>query len=114
MPTFLMRQISWIKAALKVFNDFPPSVRGEMIEALDLVADGVFPKIAKPLKGLETGVYELALPFSGNAWRVVYALKIDDRVWVIHAFQKKSTQGIKTQKHDIDLIEARISFLRRI
>ncbi len=44
------------------------------------------------MKGLGSGVFEVALPFQGNAFRVVYAVQLGDDVWVIHAFQKKSTQ----------------------
>ena len=109
-----MRNISWVKAALKDFNGFPIGVRDIMVEALDYVADGVFPTIAKPLKGFDSGVFELALPYGGNAWRIVYALKIDDQVWVIHAFQKKSTSGVKSPKSDIELVKTRIKFLRSI
>lgn len=80
--------------------------------ALEAVAEGAFPDLAKPMKGFKDGVFELALPYGGNAWRTVYALKIDDDVWVIHAFQKKSTDGIKTPKYEIELIEARLKLLR--
>jgi phage-related protein len=38
----------------------------------------------------------------------VYAVRIGQDVWVVHAFQKKSTQGIKTPRRVIELIEARI------
>ena len=40
---------------------------------------------------------ETALPYRGNAFRVVYAVQIGAELWVVHAFQKKSTQGIKTR-----------------
>jgi phage-related protein len=68
------------------------------------------PAIAKPLRGLGSGVLELALAFRGDAFRVVYAVQLAD-VWVIHAFQKKSKTGIRTPKQAIDLIDAR---LRRV
>ena len=42
------------------------------------------------------------------------ALKIDDDVWVIHAFQKKSKSGIKTPQQDIELIEQRLKRLREM
>jgi phage-related protein len=45
---------------------------------------------------------------------VVYAIQIGDDLWVIHAFQKKSTQGIKTPKHEIDLVHERIKRLTEI
>ncbi len=35
----------------------------------------------------------------GDTFRVVYAAQIGDDIWVVHAFQKKSTRGIKTPKH---------------
>jgi phage-related protein len=33
---------------------------------------------------------------------------------VVHAFQKKSTQGIKTSKRDIDLIRDRLKRLKEV
>jgi len=54
------------------------------------------------------------LPFRGNAFRVVYAVQIGDEIWVVHAFQKKSTQGIKTQQHEIELIKERLKRLKEI
>ena len=35
-----------------------------------------------------------------------------EEVWVIHAFQKKSTQGIKTPQREIDVIRERITRLK--
>jgi phage-related protein len=70
--------------------------------------------IAKPMKGLSSGVFEIALPFRGNAFRVVYAVQIGADIWVVHAFQKKSTRGIKTPKHEIDLVKARLKRLREM
>ena len=70
--------------------------------------------IAKPMKGLGSGVFEVALPYRGNAFRVVYAVQIGDELWAVHAFQKKSTQGIKTPKHEIDLIKERMKRLKEM
>ena len=106
------RPISWIKAARKDFEDFPVGAQIEMGRALTVLAEGRMPDIAKPLVGLGTGVMELALKHRGDAFRVVYALKIDDDIWVIHAFQKKAKSGIKTPKHEIDLIQERLKRLK--
>ena len=48
------------------------------------------------MRGLSSGVFEIALPFRGDAFRVVYAVQLAEEIWAAHAFQKKSTQGIKT------------------
>ena len=76
------------------------------------MAQGAKPDIAKPLQGLGTGVWELAVKARGDAYRVVYALQIGDEIWVIHAFQKKSKTGIATPKKEIDLVRQRISRLK--
>lgn len=70
--------------------------------------------IVKPFKGLGPGVLEIALPFRGNAFRVVYAVQIGNEVWVIHAFQKKSTQGIKTPQREVDTIASRLKQLKEM
>jgi phage-related protein len=80
-------------------------------DALTVVAEGGMPAIASPLAGFGSGVFELALGFRGDAFRVVFAVQLGADLWVIHAFQKKSKTGIKTPKHEIDLIDAR---LRRV
>ena len=64
------------------------------------------------MKGLGSGVLEVALECRGNAYRTVYCLRIDEDIWVVHAFLKKSKTGIKTPKYEIDLIKKRIKMLR--
>jgi phage-related protein len=44
----------------------------------------------------------------------VYAVQMGEEVWVIHAFQKKSTQGIQTPKPEIDVIWERLKRLREM
>ena len=51
---------------------------------------------------------------AADAFRVVYAVQLADEIWVIHAFQKKSTQGIKTPKREIDLIKDRLKRLKEL
>jgi phage-related protein len=52
--------------------------------------------------------------FQGRCVRVVYAVQFGDDIWVVHAFQKKSTQGIKTPKHEIDLVRDRLKRLKEM
>jgi phage-related protein len=66
------------------------------------------------MKGLGSGVYEIALRFRGDAYRAVYALQLDEDIWVVHAFQKKAKTGIRTPKHEIDLIRERIQRLEKM
>jgi phage-related protein len=66
------------------------------------------------LHGLGSGVFEIALPFRSDAFRVVYAIQLAEELWVVHAFQKKSTQGIKTPQREIDLIKDRLKRLKEM
>lgn len=76
--------------------------------ALRMAAQGEKADVAKPMKGLGAGVLEITVRHRGDAYRTVYAVQLDDDVWVLHAFQKKSKTGIKTPKHEIDVIRERI------
>lgn len=61
---------------------------------------------------MDGGVFEIALRYRGDAFRTLYAVKIDADVWVIHAFQKKSKSGIKTPRMEIALIHDRLRRLK--
>jgi phage-related protein len=78
------------------------------LTVLTIAAEGGKADIAKPLHGLGAGVFEVALPFRDDAFRVVYAVRFGDEVWVVHAFQKRSTRGIKTSQHEIEVIKNRL------
>lgn len=108
------RPVSWLTPARKAFEAFPDGARQIAVDALSVAAEGGRAGIAKPMKGLGSGVFEVALPFRGNAFRMVYAVQLGDELWVVHAFQKKSTQGIKTPKREIDLIKDRLKRLKEM
>lgn len=108
------RPISWLIPARKTFDAFPEGTRQIMADVLSIAAEGGKAEIAKPMKGLGSGVFEIALPYRGNAFRVVYAVQLGEELWVVHAFQKKSSHGIKTPKHEIDLIKDRLKRLKEV
>ena len=44
----------------------------------------------------------------GDTFRSVYTVRFANRVFVLHAFQKKSKSGIATPKADVELIRQRL------
>lgn len=108
------RPVSWIRAALKEFETFPEGARSICLAALTIAAEGGKADIAKPMRGMGSGVFEIALPFRGDAFRVVYAVQFAGEVWVVHSFQKKSTRGVKTPKREADLIQDRLKRLKEM
>ena len=45
---------------------------------------------------------------------MVYAVQLGEDLWVVHAFQKKSTQGIKTPQRELDAIRDRLKRLKEM
>lgn len=109
-----MKEIAWVKAAQKDFGKFPEAVQERMLGALAIAQFGQKADLAKPMKGFGSGVMEIALPYRSNAYRVVYAVQIGDVIWVVHAFQKKSTKGIATPQKDVELIKSRLKHLKEM
>jgi phage-related protein len=108
------RLISWIKAALRDFETFPEGAKTICLSALTIAAEGGKADLAKPMRGLGSGIFEIALPFKGDAFRVVYVVQFADEIWVVHSFKKKSTQGTKTPQREIDLVKERIKRLKEM
>lgn len=108
------RTVSWVKAAKKDFMKFPAPVRETMETALTIIADGAFPDTAKAMKGLGSGIFEISKRYDKDTYRSIYAMKINEDIWVIHAFKKKSKSGVKTPREEIDLVKARIKQLKAI
>ena len=108
------RPVSWIKAALKEFRTFPEGVQSICLAALTIAAEGGKADLVKPLHGLGSGVFEIALPFRGDAFRVVYAVQLASDIWVVHAFQKKSTTGSKTSPREIEVVRNRLKQLKEM
>ena len=57
---------------------------------------------------------EIVDDHDGDTYRVVYILRLEDSIYVLHAFQKKSKKGIATAQHDVDLIAKRLALAERI
>jgi len=102
-----LRSLIWMGNSRKNIREFPEQVRVSVGYALQLVQAGETPIDAKIFKGVGSGVYEIVKRYDTDTYRVVYAVKIGEKVYVLHAFQKKSKQGIKTPQADIDLIKQR-------
>jgi phage-related protein len=102
-----LRPLVWMGDSRKNIRSFPNEVQASVGYALQLVQAGETPADAKPFKGVSSGVYEISKRYDTDTYRAVYAVKIGEKVYVLHAFQKKSKQGIKTPQSGVDLIKQR-------
>lgn len=88
----------------------PEDVRGGFGHGLFLAQTGLRHPNAKAFGGS----IELVERHDGDTYRCVYNVRIDDDIYVLHAFQKKSTSGIALPKHDKDTIEARLKAAKQL
>jgi phage-related protein len=105
----VLRPVVWLGNSKEKLRDFPDGAQKLLGDELQLIQFGGMPKDAKPFKGVGSGVLEIALRYASDAYRVVLAVPIGTRIYVLHAFQKKSKKGIATPKRDVDLIKKRYS-----
>jgi len=103
----VLRPVVWMGSSKKDLRSFPDGAQKLLGDELQLIQFGGMPRDVKPFKGVGSGVLEIALRYATDAWRVVLAVQIGRRIYVLHAFQKKSKKGIETPKRDVDLIKKR-------
>ena len=91
-------------------KSFPEEVRRDIGQALYTAQRGDTDPAAKPLKGFGGAkVMELVDRHDKNTYRAVYTVQFAGKVYVLHAFQKKSKKGIATPQKDIELIRQRLA-----
>ncbi len=102
-----MRPLVWLGNSKKNIQKFPEDVQKLIGDQLQLIQYGEMPVDAKPFKGVGSGVIEIAIAHDKEAYRCVQAVQLGEKIYVLHAFHKKSTEGIKTPQKDVDLIKKR-------
>jgi phage-related protein len=104
-----LKPLHWVGSSKKDLLAMPSDVVDVFGFALHLAQSGKKHEQAKPLKGFGgASVLEVVEDHMGDTYRAVYTVKIAEKVYVLHCFQKKSTKGIETPKQDMDLIRERL------
>ncbi|CAN5136748.1 type II toxin-antitoxin system RelE/ParE family toxin [soil metagenome] len=103
------KPLIWIASSKKDLKSFPEEVQKIMGYGLLDAQEGGKHKNAKPLLGFGgADIIEIVDEDASGTYRTVYTVRFKDMVFVLHAFQKKSKQGIKTPKLEIDLLKNRL------
>lgn len=108
------KELIWVGSSRKDLRAFPPEVRRAFGLALFAAQLGETPPDAKSLKGFGSGVLELIEGHPSGTYRAVYVVRFAAKVYVLHAFQKKSKRGIATPKQELDLIRDRLKWAERL
>ena len=99
-----MKALKFLGDSLKRLREFPEDARHDAGYQLDKVQRGEQPVDFKPMPSIGKGVEELRVWDDSGTYRVIYAARLADAVYVLHAFQKK-TQA--TSRSDAELAKKR-------
>jgi phage-related protein len=107
-PLHAIKPAVFVGSSRKDLRAFPRTVRHEIGQGIFEAQLGEHPAGAKPLKGFGSGVLEFRDNFDGDTYRAVYTVRFEGVLYVLHAFQKKSTKGIATPQRHLDLVRQRL------
>ncbi len=98
------KPVIFLGSTLDNLRDFPEDARTDCGYQLDKVQSGEQPDDFKPMVAVGKGVEEIRVRDDNGIYRVIYAARVEEAVYVLHAFQKKTE---KTSQKDIDLAKMR-------
>lgn len=98
-----MKPLRFVGSSLDDLRNFPDEARRAAGFALHAVQSGLDPGDWKPMPIVGAGVRGIRIHILGE-WRVIYVAKLQEAVYVLHAFQKKTR---KTSHNDIDVTRRR-------
>jgi phage-related protein len=104
-----LKPVVWVASTKVDLASFPEDVKDAIGYALYIAQRGEKHADAKPLRGFgSAGILEVVEDHAGDTYRAVYTIRLAGRIYVLHAFQKKSKTGAKTRNADIELIRSRL------
>lgn len=103
-----LKQVVWIGDTKSTVAGFPISVRVDFGHKLFLLQKGQFPKESRPMKSVGKGVFELKEADASGWYRVIYTLRMSNKIYILHCFKKKSR---KTAREDLDIAKKRFNFI---
>lgn len=104
-----MKPLVWVTSSRMEYDEFPDPVQNVVGFALYLAQAGTTHPRAKVLKGFgDAGVVEVVTAHDGDAYQMVYTVRFERAVFVLHAFKKKSKSGSAVPKMTAELIRKRM------
>jgi len=104
-----MKPVVWVGTSRKDLKDFPDGAQDKIGTALQRTQYGSRPASVRTLSGFgSANVAEIKVSDDGDAYRAVYTARFAEYIFVLHAFQKKSSHGAETAKRDVEMIRVRL------
>ena len=106
-----MKEVEFLGNSLEKLREFPLVARREAGFQISRLQHGLDPFDWKSMQSVGSGVREIRVREANGQYRVIYIAHLGEKIYVLHAFQKKTQ---KTAKRDIDLAKQRLQDLKRL
>lgn len=96
-----------LKQCEKEILGWPEEVREDLADAIARLEQGhtLSMPLSRPMPSIGKGVHELRFKDRTGVYRVIYFLAGASRIWLLHAFKKKTQT---TSPHDIAIAKERL------
>jgi len=105
--------VAWEGDSREVLQSFPEDVRQNFGFELWQLQQGERPSNYRPLPSIGTGVFELRDQDERAWYRVVYLSRINDMIYILHCFEKKSRElprkDFEKAKQRLKAVKARLA-----
>lgn len=105
-----MKPVAFCGDSLDALRAFPEEARQDAGFQIHKVQNGENPDDWKPMATIGSGVREIRIRDEAGAFRVIYLAKLEDAIYILHCFQKK-TQA--TSEKDKELARKRYKELMK-
>jgi phage-related protein len=109
--------VAWEGDSREVLQNFPENARQNFGFELWQLQQGERPSDYRPLPSVGTGVFELRDQDERAWYRVVYLSRINDVIYVLHCFEKKSREmprrDFEKAKQRLQAVRARLAEERK-
>lgn len=103
-----MKPVHFVGSSREDMRELPEDAREAAGHQLFKVQQGKEPDDWKPMPTVGAGVREIRVWEESGTYRVLYVAKLEEAVYVLHVFEKRSQ---KTPKVDIQLAKGRYADL---
>jgi len=109
------KDVLWMGSSRKDIREFPEEVRVVFGVAIYFAQLGGKHPQATPMKGHKgAGVLEVIEDYNKDTYRCMYTVRYGNKIYILHAFQKKAKKGIATPKGDIEVIKSRLREVKKL
>jgi len=97
--------VVWEGNSRAVVRGFPKAVRSKFGSDVFNLQRGERPLSFRPMPSVGSGVMELKQRDAAGWYRIIYLSRVNDTLYMLHAFKKQST---KTSKNDLEVAKSRL------